>query len=449
MTELAEEVREFLIESHENLSTLDQQIVELEKTPADGRRMASVFRTIHTLKGTSEFFGFRVIGSIAHLFESLLVQIREQARPLTPALVSLLLEALGAIRQVLLAIEQSDQEGDDLFQPLRERLSVAFREYGAITVQRAEPSCEESVPRLDNRRRRTEETQEEGGARSATPAARADDPSRVVDKFEGTRATDQAANSTIRVDVALLDKMLRLVDDLTAPRDQGFESHLESNQNQADAEKVNRISLELRACVMRARMQPIGVIWNKFPRAVRDVAAEMGKMIEVRMEGALIELDKNIIEAIRGPLTHMIRNACDHGIESPEIRVANGKSPHGTILLRAFEEGGHVNIQVADDGAGIDPEKIKAKALQKRLLGPVQAAGMLDPEVQRLIFLPGLSTSERVTSISGRGFGMDVVKTNVERVHGVVDLASRTGQGTTVTLRIPSGASSTSEWMCG
>ncbi len=359
--------------------------MELEKTPADEQRMASIFRTIHTLKGTSEFFGFDVIGSIAHILESLLGQVRDKTRPLTPALVSLMLEALDAFKQLLAAIEKNDTEGEDRFQALRERLSAAFQEAAQNAGQG--PRRGSDTARVETPRRRAEERPEGEDVPSSSPAPQAppaphappaEDAERVMDRFDGTRATDRAPGSTIRVDVALLDRMLRLVDDLASVPDQRFEAALPSLARPVPAEKISRITRELRECVMLARMQPIGVIWNKFPRAVRDFATEAGKMIEIRMEGELAELDRTIIEAIRDPLTHLVRNACDHGIELPQVRVANGKSPHGTILLRAFEEGGYIHIEVSDDGAGIDLEKVKHKALQRGLLQPEQAARMLD-----------------------------------------------------------------------
>jgi two-component system, chemotaxis family, sensor kinase CheA len=426
LTEFVEEIREFLIESHENLNALDQEIVALEKEPEDERRMASVFRTVHTLKGTSEFFGFHVISSIAHILESLLGQVREKVRPLTPALVSLTLEALDAVKEVLVAIEKNNEECDDRFQLLRERLSAAYLEGVGNPVEQLRIGTRRAEDRLDGQ-----------AFHSAEPASRAEDAESVVNRFEGTRAADRAASSTIRVDVALLDRMLSLVEDLVSARDQVFEASLQSNASHATAQKLNFITGQLQECVMLARMQPIGVIWNKLPRAVRDVAAEMGKMIEVQMDGALTELDRTIIEAISDPLTHMVRNACDHGIELPQVRVANGKSPQGMIRLRAFHKGGYAHIEVADDGAGIDPRKIKNKALQKGLIQPAQAASMRDSEALRLIFLPGFSTADKVSSLSGRGVGMDVVKTNIERINGTVDLASRTGLGTTLTISIP------------
>jgi len=424
LTEFAAEIREFLIESHENLVALDRQIVELEKTPGDEPRIASIFRIVHTLKGTSEFFGFRVIGSISHILESLLGQVRGRSRPLTPALTSLILEAVDALKQQLQFIELNKREGEEQFQLLRERLSAAYQEGGTgmqsarRRLSPAEPDPQGAIEKLGTPTRRASDRSKGPVMKSAVDA---EGSGSAIDRFNGTRATDRAANATIRVDVELLDRLLGLVDDLAA----------------VPAERLHFVIDELRECVMLARMQPIGVIWNKLPRAVRDVAVEMGKMIEVEMDGALIELDRTIIEAISDPLTHMVRNACDHGIEFPQVRIANGKSPQGTIQLRAFNEAGQVHIEVSDDGAGIDPEKIKAMALRKGLIQPAQADSMPNVEALRLIFLPGFSTSDAVTSISGRGVGMDVVKTNIERINGTVDLFSHAGMGTTVAITIP------------
>ncbi len=433
MTEFAEEIREFLVESHENLNALSQEMVELEKAPADERRMASIFRIIHTLKGTSEFFGFHVIGSIAHILESLLAQVREKTRPMTPVLVSLILEALDAVKQVLGGIEANHQEGVDRFQLLRERLSAAYQEpTPASNVAEPDPrglAHESQMPS-----RRADDRRGGEGARPGERTSRSEDGGGGAgDRFEGSRASDRAASSTIRVDVELLDRMLSLVEGLATAHDQMLE---------VPSQRIEVMTSELRECVMLARMQPIGMLWNKLPRAVRDVAAEMGKLIELQMDGALTELDRTIIEAVSDPLTHMVRNACDHGIELPRVRVASGKNAQGTIRLRAFEDGGEVHIEVSDDGAGIDPEKIKNKALQKGLIQPEQAASMGDAEALRLIFLPGLTTTDIVTSVSGRGVGMDVVKTNIEKIHGTVDLASCIGVGTTLTIRIPPRPSS-------
>jgi two-component system chemotaxis sensor kinase CheA len=245
------------------------------------------------------------------------------------------------------------------------------------------------------------------------------------------------------VDVNLLDKLMNLVGELVLARNQILQGEINhGGASHGASQRLNLITSELQEGVMRTRMQPIGVVWNKLPRVVRDLAAEVGKKIEIQMEGAETDLDKTIIEAIKDPLTHIVRNSCDHGIETPEARVAKGKSPVGTILLRAYHEGGHVNIEVSDDGAGINPERIKAKAIDKGLVRPEQAAQMSEWEALHLIFLPGFSTAEKVTSISGRGVGMDVVKTNIEKIGGAVDLFNRpsvkgVGAGTTIKIKIP------------
>jgi two-component system chemotaxis sensor kinase CheA len=205
----------------------------------------------------------------------------------------------------------------------------------------------------------------------------------------------------------------------------------------ATSQRLNLITTELQEGVMKTRMQPIGTVWSKFPRVVRDLALACGKQVRVEMDGKDTELDKTIIEAIKDPLTHMVRNSVDHGIESPEVRLAAGKPAAGCLSLKAFHEGGQVNIEIADDGAGINFERVKQKALERGLITPEQAACMSDREAANLIFLPGFSTAEMVTNVSGRGVGMDVVKTNLEKIGGTVDLQSKSGQGSTFKVKIP------------
>jgi two-component system chemotaxis sensor kinase CheA len=232
---------------------------------------------------------------------------------------------------------------------------------------------------------------------------------------------------------------MNLVGELVLARNQILQhnSQREDAGFAATSQRLNLITSELQENVMKTRMQPIGVVWNKLPRVVRDLASTCGKQISLEMDGADTELDKTIIEAIKDPLTHIVRNCCDHGIETPEVRLGRGKPGQGRLFLHAFHEGGHVNIEVADDGAGIDGERVKQKAIQRGLITAEQAARMSDREADQLIFLPGLSTVECVTSISGRGVGMDVVRTNVEKIGGVVDMVSERGSGTTVKIKIP------------
>ncbi len=396
-------IREFLIESNENLVRLDQEMVELEKRPKDPQLLADIFRTIHTIKGTCGFLGFACLESITHLTENILSQLRDGKRELTPELVTLTLEAVDVVKSILVAIEANGKEGAENFDELRQRLKAACADASAGTP------CGES---------------------STAPG-----------EAETTAAPKgpSVADSTIRVDVVLLDKLMNLVGELVLARNQilQFNAHQEDSTLNATSQRLNLITTELQEGVMKTRMQPIGVVWNKLPRLVRDLATAFGKQIRLEMEGADTELDKTIIEAIKDPLTHLVRNCCDHGIERPEVRAHNGKPPLGRLTLRAYHEGGQVNIEIGDDGAGISTKALKTKAVQLGLVRMEQAERMTDREALALVFLPGFSTAAEVTSVSGRGVGMDVVKTNIEKIGGVVDLVSRPGEGTTLKLKIP------------
>jgi two-component system chemotaxis sensor kinase CheA len=247
------------------------------------------------------------------------------------------------------------------------------------------------------------------------------------------------ADTTIRVDVGLLDKLMNLVGELVLARNQilQFSATQKDPTFLSTTQRLNLITTELQESVMKTRMQPIGNIWNRFPRLVRDLAITCGKEVRLEMEGKETELDKTIIEAIKDPLTHIVRNAVDHGIEKPDVRRALGKPTAGTLLLRAFHEGGQVNIEITDDGAGVDTERVKAKAIERGLISRDQAVRMSEREIIHLLFLPGFSTAEKVTNVSGRGVGMDVVKTSIEKIGGNVDLQSQPGKGTTIKIKIP------------
>ncbi|MGA9931951.1 MAG: chemotaxis protein CheW, partial [Terriglobales bacterium] len=248
-----------------------------------------------------------------------------------------------------------------------------------------------------------------------------------------------AADRTIRLDVSLLDQLMNLVGELVLARNQilQFANSTEESGLLVTSQRLNLITTELQEGVMKTRMQPIGNIWSKFPRTVRDLALGCGKQVRVEMEGQETELDKTLIEAIKDPLTHLVRNAVDHGIEAPEVRQAAGKNPEGRLGLRAFHESGQVNIEISDDGAGLDQERIRIKALQKGLISADQAGRLTDREIVNLVFLPGFSTAEKVTNVSGRGVGMDVVKTYIEKIGGTVDLQSKRGEGVMVRMKIP------------
>jgi two-component system, chemotaxis family, sensor kinase CheA len=449
--EVLDLIREFLIESNENLARLEQEMLELEQRPQDLALLGSVFRTIHTIKGTCGFLGFSLLESVTHVTENILNQLRSGDRALTPPLVSLILEAVDAVKSILASIEATQQEGPDGWSDLRNRLQQACETPAKSPVPEA-PAAEPG------------RTPAPAGAAAAaappvpaaqpepppppSPAAKAPNPSHpsaskgteaAPDAESGAQKAASVVDSTIRVDVGLLDKLMNLVGELVLARNQilQFTARREEAALTATSQRLNLITTQLQEGVMKTRMQPIGVVWNKLPRVVRDMAAGLQKQIRVEMDGAETELDKSIIEAIKDPLTHIVRNSCDHGIEMPAVRLQRGKPAEGRLLLRAFHEGGQVNIEIADDGGGIDPQRLKDKAVQRGLLRPEQAERMGEREAVNLVFLPGLSTAERVTNISGRGVGMDVVKTNIEKIGGAVDIASRLGEGTTVKIKIP------------
>lgn len=410
-----EAVREFILESHENLDKLDREFVEMEKGPLAQERIAGIFRTIHTIKGTAGFLGYTRLESMAHAGESLLAKIRDGELQLTGPMVSELLVLVDRIRAVLKQIEESGQEGVESFDGLRARLlALAAGDNGAAPVptSRASPAPPAPVP--------------------------VGEPQ--FEELPGDSGSAQAvADTSVRVDVALLDKLMNLVGELVLARNQilQFGASLQEPALVGSMQRLNLVTTELQEGVMKTRMQPISVLCNKLPRVVRDVAVACGKQVRVEMFGKETELDRTILEAIRDPLTHVVRNAIDHGIEAPEVRAARKKPKTGTLTLKAFHEGGQVNIEISDDGGGIDPAHIRQKAIQKGLLSAEQAARMSERDLLQLIFVPGFSTAERVSNISGRGVGMDVVKTNIEQIGGTVDIQSHVGQGTTLRLKIP------------
>jgi two-component system chemotaxis sensor kinase CheA len=407
-----EVIREFLVESYDNLSRLDQELVELEKRPKDAELLASIFRTMHTIKGTCGFLGFSTLEQISHQAENLLSQLRDGQRELTPELVSVVLTTVDATRKVLAAIEATGEEGPDRFEELVERLK-------AVAQKTADPA-----PAAVQ-----EEAHESGAAEHSEEAKQEED----------TAKSSAVADSSVRVGVGLLDKLMDLVGELVLIRNQilQFNTEREDTSLNATSQRLNLITTELQGGVMKTRMQPIGVVWNKFPRVVRDVSVALGKQIKLEMEGAETELDRTIIEAIKDPLLHMVRNSCDHGIEPPDVRTRLGKPPEGTLALHAYHEGGQVNIEIRDDGAGIDVARVKQKAIEKGLLRPEQVEKLSEREALNLIFVPGFSMAKTVTNVSGRGVGMDVVKSHIEKIGGVVDLVSRLGEGTTIKLKIP------------
>jgi two-component system chemotaxis sensor kinase CheA len=435
-------VQDFLVESYENLDRLDRELVGLEKNPHDRDALAGVFRTIHTIKGTCGFLGFNKLERVAHVGENLLSRLRDGQLALSPEITTALLSMVDAVRQMLKAIESSGQDGQEDYPELRERLTrLQGSEQSAKAVTAAPvEKVEVEAPQVAIRIAEVETPEpevEKGSAPQASGGGVKEDAVAGSAAGEG-RGRDASAES-IRVGVTLLDKLMNLVGELVLARNQLLQlsNTMESTGFQAVSQRMNLIATELQEEVMKTRMQPIGNVWGQFPRTVRDVALGCGKQVNIEMEGKETELDKTIIEAVKDPLTHLVRNAVDHGIESPEIRRKAGKNPAGRLLLRAYHEGGQVNIEISDDGAGLDQERIRKKAIARGIITAAQAGQMSERDIFNLIFLPGFSTADKVTNVSGRGVGMDVVKTNVEKIGGAVDIQSAPGKGTTIRVKIP------------
>ncbi len=432
-------LREFLSESWENLSRLDTEIVELERKPNDQPLLASIFRTIHTIKGSCGFVGLTALGAVAHSAESALGQMREGRLQVTPAAISIILEAVDAIKLLLRGVEETQKEPVvnntrlihklNLLADLGEPIPAAPP---AIPVQaQVSPAPAPEVVATPVPAPESQPVAE------AAPAPEAAEPEARAELPEGS--TKSVVDLSIRVNVDVVDRLMNLVGELVLTRNQLLQMVRGEDESKyaAPITHLNRVTTDLQEGVMKTRMQPIGNAWSKLPRLVRDLGQTTGKQIDLEMVGAETELDRTVLDAIKDPLTHMVRNSADHGIESATMRRAAGKPEIGKVRLNAYHEGGHVIICIEDDGGGLPVEKIRQKAVKNGLVAERDAARLSDKDVLQFIFLPGFSTAEKVTSVSGRGVGMDVVKTQIERIGGVVDLFSKPGQGTTVRIKIP------------
>ena len=394
---------DFLTETNEGLASLDAALLQLERNPANVAVLSEVFRTVHTIKGTCGFLGLPRLEGVAHAAENVLGLWRDGSLRVTQDGVTLILSAADRIKQIVAGLEATGSEpaGDDA--PLKAALAAAAS--GEIPP----PAPEVASPA---------ETAE--AASEATPSG-------------------GNALQTIRVAVDVLEELMVLVSELVLTRNQLMQlARVEENAAFAvPLQRLSQITSDLQDGVMKTRMQPIGNAWAKLPRLVRDLSQDLGKRIELEMRGADTELDRQVMELIKDPLTHMVRNSADHGLETPEQRRAAGKKETGRILLNAFHEGGHIVLEIGDDGRGLNTDRIKAKVLSQGLATEAELASMHERDVHRFIFRAGFSTAAEVTSVSGRGVGMDVVKTNIERIGGMVDLKSREHRGTTFTIKIP------------
>lgn len=443
MEEMDEIIKEFLVESFENLDKLDQDLVAFESNPQDTSILNRIFRIIHTIKGTSGFFGLGKLESIAHLGENLLDGMRSGKLQSGTEITSALLGTVDAVREILTNVQSNGSEGDtdysEILATLRRLTGVESSTKSQVT-ESAEPiltvaSTTESLSKITV----TEEVPPPVIPQAQTEQIQSSKTMKPTEPEAKVTQQQNVAETSLRVDVHLIDELMNLVSELVLARNQIIQFTRKHSDSQllSTSQRLNVITTELQENVMRTRMQPIENVWNKFPRVVRDVAQACKKEVKIEMEGKETELDKTIIEAIKDPLTHIIRNSVDHGLELPEVRKGKGKDPVGTVTLRAFHEGGHVIIEIIDDGAGLNIDKIKSKAVEKGLITSEVAAKMTEREAAKLIFAAGFSTADQVTNISGRGVGMDVVRSNIERIGGVVDVLSTMNLGTTIRIKIP------------
>ena len=451
---------EFLAESFEQLDEVDHDVVTLEAGRTDRALLDRIFRTVHTIKGTCGFLELERLAALSHAGESLLTLLRDQDPNAAAKAAPLLLELVDSLRRVLKEVQATGADAGVDVAAVIERMEAAHQGLagrrvktaakGRKKTQEKEPT-QDKPPRVAHRKNTSSRqpgqrtrTKTTGSEQPEQPTSLPPSPGDGNNAAAGTSEpktvkVHSATDSFVRVDVRALDRMMDLVGELVVSRNQLVVTDW-ANREGPEVEAVQQLDLvtsELQEAIMRTRLEPVSKVWGRFPRLARDLAEGCGKRVRLEMEGQETELDRSLLEAIRDPLTHLVRNAVDHGIETPEERRAAGKPIAGQIWLRASHEGGHVTIEVGDDGAGIDSDSVAARAVALGAVTANQAAQLTPDEVARLVFLPGLSTSEQVTNLSGRGVGLDVVRSNLERVNGLVDIKSRPGEGTVIRLEIP------------
>ncbi len=427
LDEMQEIVDDFLVEADELIASLDQNLVRLEASPGDLDLLNEIFRAAHTIKGTSCFLGFEQVTNLTHSMEDVLNKLRRSEIAVTPDIMDLLLESVDVLKVLLDNVRKGNQE------------EVALDDI----IGRLASVCGEQPDPVESLSSLMEEVSAAVGEDETSVVApdpvKADSVRSVGDR--------KMSEQTIRVDVNRLDALMNLVGELVLSRNSLLQTinSFEDNDSIAaikerlgrEGASVNYISTELQLAVMKMRMQPVGKVFGKFPRLVRDLTRENGKNIELKISGETTELDKSVIDEIGDPLVHLVRNSCDHGIESPADRVAKGKPAEGVVRLSASQEGSHIVIKIEDDGKGLNVEAIKEKAVERGLVSRADVERLPDRDIFGFIFEPGFSTAKVVTDVSGRGVGMDVVRTNIEKLNGLVEIASTKDVGTTISIKLP------------
>jgi two-component system, chemotaxis family, sensor kinase CheA len=484
-------LREFLTETSESLDTVDNQLVRFEQDPNNAKILDNIFRLVHTIKGTCGFLGLPRLEALAHAGETLMGKFRD-GMPVTAEAVTLILGSIDRIKEILGGLEATEAEpqgnDQDLIVQLHQMVERGMAAMsapaspvaaapvpeapvvsappiqpanveGKLVVQALERELRPGEVSLDELERAFQETEAEVvtpppvAKVAAAPAPAPEPEPRVVASPKGPKAVakktvveveatidaDRVANQSIRVNVDTLEHLMTMVSELVLTRNQLLEisRRNEDTEFKVPLQRLSNVTAELQEGVMKTRMQPIGNAWQKLPRIVRDLSSELHKQIELEMHGADTELDRQVLDLIKDPLTHMVRNSADHGLETPAERAAAGKPEQGTIRLSAYHEGGHIIICIADNGRGLNTERIKAKAVSNGLVSEAELEKMTEAQIHKFIFAPGFSTAAAVTSVSGRGVGMDVVRTNIDQIGGTIDIKSVAGEGSSVTIKIP------------
>jgi two-component system chemotaxis sensor kinase CheA len=416
-------LREFLTETNESLNVLDVELVRFEQEPNNAQILDNVFRLVHTIKGTCGFLGLERLEKLAHSAETLMGQFRA-GRPVTGEAVTLILTTIDRIKALLAALETENCEPDGADHDVTGALELLTattevpQPKKSVVLEDPEPLAPdmEVPPRSETSARRVE-----------TAAASDND------------RPDRVAGQSIRVSLETLDHLMTMVSELVLTRNQLLEiaRHNPDNAFKLPLQRLSNVTAELQEGVMKTRMQPIGTAWQKLPRIVRDLATDLGRRINLELVGAETELDRQVLDLIKDPLTHMVRNCAAHGIEPPQERLAAGKPEHGVIRLAARHQAGHIIIEIADDGRGLDTDRIRAKAIEMRLANEAELDKMSEPQLHRFIFSPGFTTASEITNVAGRGVGMDVARANIDTIGGTIDVRSKRGEGTVFTIKIP------------
>lgn len=450
-------LEEFVIESKEGLESIEDDFLTLEKTKdaPDLNLVNKIFRAIHSIKGASGFLGLQKISKLSHIMENLISKIRDQTILPESLYVDALLEGVDLLNVMLDDIKNTEQvDTDSALKKLHELLASVDPNSqnqpteASLPTDKSEEQPGDPTPEMDDLQKAVlaelmgdlgqesdENKKEDAVTKAPDQSNTAPPPTKAKEKKE---KSDTKKTETIRINVELLDKLMRMAGELVLVRNQQLQ-HVDRSDaiSRSISQKLDVVTTELQESIMKTRMQPIGNIFGKFPRVIREMSKMLGKKLEVNSTGNDVELDKTILESLADPLTHLIRNSCDHGVEMPEDRIKVGKPEESTIFLHAYHEGGLINIKIVDDGKGINLDAVKNKVIEKGLKTEQEISEMTQKELANLITLPGLSTAQKVTDISGRGVGMDVVRTSIEKLGGSMEIETEEGKGTTILLKLP------------